>query len=81
MSGRRGIANYGVAPTLGDGAWSEPVLEVHFPVMPENPEIPESPEELPVTLSFLSFIRPERRFPSLAALKSQIEADCASCRQ
>lgn len=122
MSGRRGIANYGVAPTLGDGAWSEPVLEVHFPegVSPDVPEIPESPAnqeilanpeslanqkisvnpanpespenpEFParlavptktavstVTVSFLSFIRPERRFPSLAALKSQIETDCAS---
>lgn len=84
MAGRRGIANYGVAPTLGDGAWTEPVLEVHFPVVPErleSPEIPEIPADSSVTVSFLSFMRPERRFPSLAALKSQIEADCASCRQ
>ena len=26
----RGIANWGVAPTMGDRAWPEPVLEVHL---------------------------------------------------
>ena len=71
VSGRLGIANYGVAPTMGDRAWAEPVIEVHFPQ--GNPPTPANAE----TVGFLGFIRPERRFESLAALREQIDADCA----
>ena len=71
MAGRRGVANYGVAPTMGDRAWAEPVIEVHFPQ--GGPPPPAAAE----TVGFLGFIRPERRFESLAALGEQIDADCA----
>ena len=74
MSGRRGIANYGFAPTMGDMAWDKPVIEVHFPQ--GDPPPPAAAE----TVSFLGFIRPERRFASLAALGDQIDADCAELR-
>lgn len=29
-AGEKGIANYGLAPTFGDRAWKEPVMEVHL---------------------------------------------------
>lgn len=66
-----GVANYGVAPTMGDCAWTKPVLEVYFP----GGEVP--PERDGEAVSLLRFMRPERRFESLAALKAQIAADCA----
>ena len=75
-AGARGIANYGVAPTMGDRAWESPVLEIHFPG--GVPALPEGGASLQV--SFARFIRPERRFASLADLKAQIAADCAAAR-
>ena len=30
VGGARGIANYGVAPTMGARQWKKPVLEIHF---------------------------------------------------
>ena len=73
--GFRGVANHGVAPTMGDRAWTKPVLEVHFP----GGEVPL--EHDGEAVSFLRFMRPERRFESLAALKAQIAADCAEMRR
>ncbi len=69
----RGVANWGEAPTLGDDAWSEPVLEVHFP----GREI-ELAEGECLEISFLRFLRPERRFSSIAELASQIAEDVRS---
>ena len=65
----RGVANWGVAPTMGERAWPEPVLEVHLLTAPT-----ESP---PATLrvAFTSFIRPERTFASRADLQEQIALD------
>ena len=75
LAGVRGIANYGVAPTLGERAWKEPVLEIHFP----GSEPPRSALVNDVAeVSFLRFIRAERRFDSLDELKTQIAADCAA---
>ena len=75
VAGVRGIANYGVAPTLGERAWKEPVLEIHFP----GSEPPRSALVNDVAeVSFLRFIRAERRFDSLDELKTQIAADCAA---
>lgn len=68
-----GVANWGKAPTLGDGAWSEPVLEVHFPG--REVELVEG-ERLEV--SFLRYIRPERVFASVSELVSQIAEDARS---
>lgn len=78
--GLRGIANYGLAPTMGDKAWEEPVLEIHFlgdPSDPLNP--PDSRSSLSV--SILRFIRPERKFSSVEELRRQIESDCKQCQR
>ena len=72
MSGRRGVANYGVAPTMGDDAWRHPVLEVHFPG--GEPPAAEGRE----LVSLLRFLRPERRFSGIGELKAQIAADVAA---
>ena len=75
----RGVANWGVAPTMGDRAWPEPVLEVHLLTPP--------PEPPPATLrvAFTAFIRPERTFSSVAELQEQITRDkqaaCARGRE
>lgn len=70
MAGCRGVANYGLAPTLGADAWRTPVLEVHLL------ETPADLSGLSPVVTFWRFIRPERRFGSLEALKRQIAADC-----
>ena len=77
VAGVRGIANYGVAPTMGDRAWESPVIEIHFP--DGAPMQPEGDGES-LQVSFVRFVRPERRFASLADLKAQIAADCAAVR-
>lgn len=71
VGGVRAIANAGVAPTLGDGAWKEPVVEIHFPGAGEG----VSAADGPIEVSFLRFIRPERKFDSVEALKRQISED------
>ena len=75
LDGCRAVANYGLAPTLGDRAWKDPVWELHM--LSDCP--PVSPN---VRFSLLRFIRPERAFASLDELKAQITADCqeALCR-
>ena len=68
VSGHRAIANYGYAPTFGDRAWKEPMLEVHF--LEEVVDVSGSG-----TVEFIKFIRPERKFASPAELQAQISAD------
>jgi len=72
LGGVPALANWGVAPTFGDRAWTSPVLEVHFP----QGDVPAITEE--ATVVFERFLRPERRFPNLAALRRAIESDLAS---
>ena len=72
--GVRALANYGVAPTAGDRAWAKPVLEVHFP--DGGAPAADAAEDSPIEVSFLRFMRPERRFSSLDELRMQIAADC-----
>jgi len=76
MNGERGIANYGHAPTLGDQAWSEPILEVHL----LNSQLSTLNSQLPpqAAVEIVRFIRPERKFASVEELKRQIAADCAT---
>ena len=74
VNGLRGIANYGLAPTMGERAWTRPVLEVHI--------LQYSPSPLAFTsnsteVEFVRFIRPERKFDSVEDLQRQIAADCA----
>lgn len=67
--GRRGIANYGIAPTMGADAWTRPVLEIHFPQ--GEPKGTTSTMEV----DFLRFIRPEMKFGSVDELKARLEVD------
>lgn len=69
-----GVANLGLAPTLGDRAWTLPTLEVHFF---------DDPGDLSgsaLAVEFLRFLRPERRFDSLEALRVQLARDLAAAR-
>ena len=66
---RIGACNVGVRPTVGGVRL---VVEVHIPGFRGNLY------RRTVTLTFLSKIRAERRFPSLSALKAQIRKDVAS---
>ena len=70
----KGIANYGFAPTMGDRTWKKPVLEVHLLSSVPSSLIPH-PSSL---ISFVRFIRPEKKFESIEDLKRQIAADCAT---
>lgn len=71
VGGRRGVANYGVAPTMGEQRWHEPVLEVHFPGLDAAPKA-----DAPVAVDFVRFVRPERKFASVDELREQIARDC-----
>lgn len=83
LRGARCVANYGLAPTAGANAWTEPVLEVHVletgraGVAPADfaDGLRSAAGELKV--GFVRFLRPERKFASFDELKSQIAADCA----
>lgn len=66
---RLGACNVGVRPTL-DGV--RLVVEVHIPAFRGNLY------GRTLTLTFISRIRAERKFPSLAALEAQIRRDVAS---
>jgi riboflavin kinase/FMN adenylyltransferase len=67
VAGVRGVANYGVAPTMGADAWKCPVLEVHL----LGGAIPDGA----LKVEFLRFLRPEREFASVGELRNQIALD------
>ena len=73
VAGVRGIANYGLAPSLGDLRWPAPMLEIHFPGC-DAASVPAAPFAVDV----LRFVRRERTFASLDALRAQIARDCRS---
>ena len=96
VGGLRGLANYGVAPTMGERRWPSPILEIHFVDRTDGEGAPRArtdgegsprtrtdgegsprtpPEELEV--SFLGFVRPERKFATVAELQAQIAKDVA----
>lgn len=72
----RGVANYGLAPTMGARAWAEPVLEVHLLDVPAAALPPLRGRTVAVAL--LRFLRPERRFASVADLQAEIARDLAA---
>ena len=76
VGGRRAVANWGVAPTMGDRAWRDCVLEVH---MLEGVP-PEPGPDGALDVGFIRFLREERAFESVAALRAQIAADCEAAR-
>lgn len=73
LCGARCVANYGLAPTAGERAWTAPVLEVH---VLEGGVPGAAAGEMKV--EFVRFIRPERRFASFDDLRRQIAEDCRS---
>ena len=73
----RGVANYGLAPTMGDSAWTEPVLEVHL-LDAGNCGVPFRGH---LNVEFDRFLRPERKFPDAASLCRQIAADVAAAQK
>ena len=75
VEGAKAIANYGLAPTMGDRTWTSPVLEVH---LLDNRTIEQSGQSNNLPVSFVRFIRPERKFDSVRDLQRQIAADCAT---
>lgn len=69
----RGVANIGVRPTL-ENASGERLIEVHLFDFAQD----IYGEDLEIT--FRRFLRPEKKFPSLDALREQIAADAISAR-
>lgn len=70
---RRGVANIGIRPTI-EHATGERLLEVH--VLDFSADLYDSDVEI----SFRRFIRAERKFPSLDALRAQIATDAEDAR-
>ena len=52
----RGLANWGVAPTMGERAWKSPVLEVHL--LGETSICSQDVSDAELRVAFLSFLRP-----------------------
>ena len=73
----RGVANWGIAPTMGEQAWTSPVLEVHVVGRWEGEKVGRGEGEK-VEVSLVGFLRPERRFESIEALRKQIATDVFS---
>ncbi|MBM3554835.1 MAG: bifunctional riboflavin kinase/FAD synthetase [Alphaproteobacteria bacterium] len=67
-----GVANFGRRPTVGA---PHPLLEVHLF------DFTGDLYGKRLRVRFLDFLRPEKKFPDLAALKSQIEADSQKARE
>ena len=76
VGGRRAIANYGLAPTMGDKAWERPILEIHL--LGEGSEDVRPETEDVMTVLFVRYVRPEKKFDSIDDLKRQIAVDCAT---
>ncbi len=74
----RAVVNWGVAPTFGERAWEKPVLEAHFLGLPPDGvgKSRGGNADSGITVEFLRFLRPERKFDSFEALKAQIACDC-----
>ncbi|MCR5413349.1 MAG: bifunctional riboflavin kinase/FAD synthetase [Kiritimatiellae bacterium] len=68
--GRKAVANWGFAPTMGARAWKEAVLEVHF-LEGDDFSVPDGS---PVCLR--RFIRFERKFDSPLELAASLRQDC-----
>lgn len=69
----RGVANFGVRPTVESGNVAEPLLEVHLLDVPEGEKIPTYGDE--ICVEWLNFLRPEQRFGSVDALRERLIED------
>ncbi|MGI8890436.1 MAG: bifunctional riboflavin kinase/FAD synthetase [Chthoniobacterales bacterium] len=70
----RGVVNLGVRPTVAEGA-PQRVLEVHLF------DIDRDFYGEDIELRFLDYLRPEKKFENLAALREQIGRDVATARE
>jgi riboflavin kinase/FMN adenylyltransferase len=70
----KGVVNLGVRPTLADGP-PQRVLEFHLF------DVDRELYGEDIELRFLRYLRPERKFENLAALRNQITRDVAEARQ
>ena len=70
-----GVANFGLAPTMGEQAWKRPVLEVHL--FAEKNALPSSGSFF---VDMKRFLRPEQTFASLEDLRAQIARDVVAAR-
>lgn len=66
------VANFGRKPTVGDAA---PLLEIHLF------EFSGDLYGQSISVDFIAFLRDERKFDGLGALKTQIAADCVEARR
>ena len=73
-----GVANYGLRPTVEKNETADPLFEVHL--LGEGGYSVYQSGDL-ISLNLLSFIRPEKKFDSLEALKSQIARDKAEAEE
>jgi riboflavin kinase/FMN adenylyltransferase len=73
---QHGVANYGVRPTVTGGSKVAPLLETHLLGVKKAPGSGAC-----VRVEWLEFLRPEKKFASLDALKMQIARDCAAVRK
>ncbi|MBO5940441.1 MAG: hypothetical protein J6R18_04510 [Kiritimatiellae bacterium] len=72
-----GIANYGIAPTMGENAWHSPIMEVH---LLDKDLSGHFPEEGAATVEMVGYIRPERKFRNQNELAVQISKDISAAR-
>lgn len=70
-----GIANYGLRPTIEEQGTTRPLLETHLLVDTACITNAGFVEGCRLDVEWLSFIRPEKKFPSLDALRIQIAGD------
>ena len=73
---RRGVANYGLRPTIEHSSPVRPLLETHL--------LGRGPAPGPrarVRVEWLQFLRPEKKFPSFEALRRQIARDCTAAEK
>lgn len=70
----RAVANFGLAPTMGRNAWESPVWELNFPDGLDA-SLPNR-----FTFTLREFIRPERKFATIAELRAAIASDIARAR-
>ena len=70
----QGVVNLGVRPTVADGA-PQRVLEFHLF------DVDRDLYGEDIELRFLRYLRPERKFENLAALREQIGQDVATARE
>jgi riboflavin kinase/FMN adenylyltransferase len=73
---RRGVANYGVRPTVAPGKTAKPLLETHLLGRGAAPGPRAS-----VRVEWREFLRPEKKFASVEELQKQIARDCVAAEK